>query len=130
MKLCLFTRYTCLLGTSCKYSNVRLLSTKINSKKVEQNLSNPNEKLVKVAVIGVPNAGKSTFINNLINHRVRPLHSMLRNTQTQELGNFFYFPGLSHIQQSPHHPQLVEGNHRAPKLANRSLRHTRPGVAE
>lgn len=30
-----------------------------------------NEKLVKVAIIGVPNAGKSTFINNLIDHRVR-----------------------------------------------------------
>lgn len=29
-----------------------------------------NEKLIKVAIVGVPNAGKSTFINNLINHRV------------------------------------------------------------
>lgn len=29
-----------------------------------------NEKLVKVAIVGVPNAGKSTFINNLLNHRV------------------------------------------------------------
>lgn len=29
-----------------------------------------NEKLVKIAVIGTPNAGKSTFINNLLNHRV------------------------------------------------------------
>lgn len=31
---------------------------------------NKKEKLIKVAVVGVPNAGKSTFINNLINHRV------------------------------------------------------------
>lgn len=31
---------------------------------------NKNEKLIRVAVVGVPNAGKSTFINNLINHRV------------------------------------------------------------
>lgn len=29
-----------------------------------------NERLIKVAVIGIPNAGKSTFINNLIDHRV------------------------------------------------------------
>lgn len=28
------------------------------------------QKLVKVAIVGVPNAGKSTFINNLIDHRV------------------------------------------------------------
>lgn len=29
-----------------------------------------DKKSLNVAVIGVPNAGKSTFINNLINHRV------------------------------------------------------------
>ena len=29
------------------------------------------QRSLQVAVIGVPNAGKSTFINNLINHRVR-----------------------------------------------------------
>lgn len=28
------------------------------------------QKTLSIAVIGVPNAGKSTFINNLINHRV------------------------------------------------------------
>lgn len=28
------------------------------------------QKTLSVAVIGVPNVGKSTFINNLINHRV------------------------------------------------------------
>lgn len=41
--------------------------------KVSQNLENKpvrNEKLVKIAIIGAPNAGKSTFINNLLNHRV------------------------------------------------------------
>lgn len=32
-----------------------------------------NEKLVKVAIIGVPNVGKSTFINNLIDHRVKTI---------------------------------------------------------
>lgn len=42
-----------------------------------------NEKLVKIAVIGTPNAGKSTFINNLLNHRVSgtelPLNQSLCN---------------------------------------------------
>ncbi|XP_050323173.1 GTPase Era, mitochondrial [Bactrocera neohumeralis] len=34
-----------------------------------------------VAVIGVPNAGKSTFINNLINHRVCPTSSKVHTTR-------------------------------------------------
>lgn len=29
-----------------------------------------NQKLNKIAIIGLPNAGKSTFINSLISHRV------------------------------------------------------------
>lgn len=29
-----------------------------------------NEKLIKIAIIGVPNAGKSTLINSLVDHRV------------------------------------------------------------
>lgn len=42
------------------------------SEKVEHKEPKPNqnEKLVKVAIIGTPNAGKSTFINSLVNHRV------------------------------------------------------------
>lgn len=34
----------------------------------EQNIA--QQKSLSIAIIGVPNAGKSTFINNLINHRV------------------------------------------------------------
>ncbi|XP_036333288.1 GTPase Era, mitochondrial [Rhagoletis pomonella] len=34
-----------------------------------------------IAVIGVPNAGKSTFINNLINHRVCPTSSKVHTTR-------------------------------------------------
>lgn len=44
-----------------------LTKTSSNSK---SQLQIKNEKLIKIAIIGVPNAGKSTFINNLINHRV------------------------------------------------------------
>lgn len=33
-----------------------------------------SEKLIKVAIIGVPNAGKSTLINHLIDHRVSDLN--------------------------------------------------------
>ncbi|XP_067628498.1 GTPase Era, mitochondrial isoform X2 [Eurosta solidaginis] len=40
-----------------------------------------NQNSLHVAVIGVPNAGKSTFINNLINHRVCPTSSKVHTTR-------------------------------------------------
>lgn len=43
------------------------------SENVEVKPSKKNKKLLKIAVIGTPNAGKSTFINSLLNHRVRRL---------------------------------------------------------
>lgn len=52
---------------SAKYVFLRHMCT---NTKINQKLSNA-EKRVRVAIIGVPNAGKSTFINNLINHRVK-----------------------------------------------------------
>lgn len=37
----------------------------------QHEVGNPKQKhVIKVAVLGVPNAGKSTFINSLIRHRV------------------------------------------------------------
>ncbi|KAI8122540.1 hypothetical protein FF38_13402 [Lucilia cuprina] len=39
------------------------------------------QKSLSIAVIGVPNAGKSTFINNLINHRVCPTSSKVHTTR-------------------------------------------------
>lgn len=40
------------------------------------NSPNPNceTRILKVAIIGLPNAGKSTFINNLVDRRVRNLN--------------------------------------------------------
>ncbi|KAL5286832.1 ERAL1 family protein [Megaselia abdita] len=44
--------------------------------------SNENsEKSLNVAVIGMPNAGKSTFINNLISHRVCPTSRKVHTTR-------------------------------------------------
>ncbi|XP_005189160.1 GTPase Era, mitochondrial [Musca domestica] len=45
----------------------------------EQKLS--EQKSLNIAVIGVPNAGKSTFINNIINHRVCPTSSKVHTTR-------------------------------------------------
>ncbi|XP_055597050.1 GTPase Era, mitochondrial-like [Uranotaenia lowii] len=39
------------------------------------------ERLIKVAIIGVPNAGKSTLINHLINHRVCPTSMKVHTTR-------------------------------------------------
>lgn len=39
------------------------------------------EKIIKVAIIGAPNAGKSTFINNLIDHRVCPTSNKVHTTR-------------------------------------------------
>lgn len=45
----------------------RYCSTKPSRKEDHETM----EKLVKVAIIGVPNVGKSTFINQIMQHRVR-----------------------------------------------------------
>lgn len=55
------------------YPEIRFFCTEITEKietKSADTLNLTSEKLVKVAIIGVPNVGKSTFINNLIDHRV------------------------------------------------------------
>ncbi|XP_059608728.1 GTPase Era, mitochondrial-like isoform X2 [Phlebotomus argentipes] len=64
----------------------------------------PNaQKLIKVAIIGVPNAGKSTFINKIVNHRICPTSSKVHTTRaasraiTVQKGAqmiFFDTPGL------------------------------------
>lgn len=41
-----------------------------------------NEKVVKIAVIGTPNAGKSTFINNFLNHRLCAASEKVHTTVT------------------------------------------------
>lgn len=48
-------------------------------------MNRDHEKLIKIAIVGVPNAGKSTFINNLINHRVRNAPSDLCSHPTKNM---------------------------------------------
>ncbi|EDW31319.1 GL11028 [Drosophila persimilis] len=50
-------------------------STKNINKSVDQQMS------LHIAVIGVPNVGKSTFINNIINHRVCPTSAKVHTTR-------------------------------------------------
>lgn len=66
----------------------RNFSTKPSSEHVpaEQQQQRPDsttsEKLIKVAIIGVPNAGKSTLINHLIDHRVCPTSMKVHTTRS------------------------------------------------
>lgn len=48
----------------------RSFSAKFSENVSDRKEPQSNEKLIKVAIIGVPNAGKSTLINHLIDHRV------------------------------------------------------------
>ncbi|KAH8289004.1 hypothetical protein KR054_010282 [Drosophila jambulina] len=43
--------------------------------------SNQEQRSLHIAVIGVPNVGKSTFINNIINHRVCPTSAKVHTTR-------------------------------------------------
>lgn len=55
----------------------RKLSTKVqNATEITETLPKDDieTKLLKVAVIGVPNSGKSTFINHLMDRKVRVLY--------------------------------------------------------
>ncbi len=49
-------------------TSVRWFSSEVSCKEREK--IDTNEKLVKVSIIGLPNSGKSTFINMLVQHRV------------------------------------------------------------
>lgn len=55
---------------------IRTITT-ANAKHVPES----KEKIIKVAIIGAPNAGKSTFINNLIDHRICPTSNKVHTTR-------------------------------------------------
>lgn len=42
-----------------------------DTEKANNNNAQQQQRSLHIAVIGVPNVGKSTFINNITNHRVR-----------------------------------------------------------
>lgn len=51
--------------------------------KDEDNTLDSKEKIIKVAIIGAPNAGKSSFINTITNHRICPTSRKVHTTLTQ-----------------------------------------------
>lgn len=53
--------------------SLRLFNTRVEEAQHECEVipeNETNQKLLKLAVIGLPNAGKSTFINNLMDRKV------------------------------------------------------------
>ncbi|KAB0793868.1 hypothetical protein PPYR_13488 [Photinus pyralis] len=62
---------------------IRKCNTLQNSAYKEHENSHESQSLVKVAVIGMPNAGKSTFINYLMDRKVCPTSSKVHTTRTK-----------------------------------------------
>lgn len=57
------------------------LRTVVTAASATSNQPESKEKIIKVAIIGAPNAGKSTFINTLIDHRVCPTSNKVHTTR-------------------------------------------------
>ncbi|ALC41055.1 CG7488 [Drosophila busckii] len=84
------------LLNSNKLRSVRSLSasTQINGEKALStepppdtvNNEDAQQKTLHIAVIGVPNVGKSTFINNVVNHRVCPTSAKVHTTRKATTG--------------------------------------------
>lgn len=67
------------------------------------------EKIIKVAIIGAPNAGKSSFINTITNHRICPTSRKVHTTLTQSANIYnkdhtqmilFDTPGLTTVNEN------------------------------
>jgi small GTP-binding protein len=48
--------------------------------------SSPDQRLLKVAIIGAPNAGKSTLLNRLVGWKVAPVSQKVHTTRNKTLG--------------------------------------------
>lgn len=67
------------------------------------------EKIIKVAIIGAPNAGKSSFINTITNHRICPTSRKVHTTLSQSTNIYnkdktqmilFDTPGLTTVKEN------------------------------
>ncbi|XP_004529972.1 GTPase Era, mitochondrial [Ceratitis capitata] len=68
-------------STAKNSSNVPAANATERISHEQKTQSQRSQNSLHIAVIGVPNAGKSTFINNLINHRVCPTSSKVHTTR-------------------------------------------------
>lgn len=64
-----------------RWSLVKSVQSRFYSSSPKEKPTENNEKSLNVAVIGMPNAGKSTFINTLINHKVCPTSRKVHTTR-------------------------------------------------
>ncbi|XP_031632929.1 GTPase Era, mitochondrial [Contarinia nasturtii] len=90
---------------SKKSKNISEIETKSDNE-IE---NNDKEKTIKVAIIGAPNAGKSSFINTITNHRICPIsrkvHTTLEQSETimsrkKTQMIFFDTPGLTTVNEN------------------------------
>jgi 50S ribosomal subunit-associated GTPase HflX len=85
--------------------NVNLLNIQLRrfsaSRPSRKTIEEAQEKSIKVAIIGLPNSGKSTLINSIMDLRVR-LKLQLR----EQLAKLLFVLGLRNIGQGSHNDRL------------------------
>ena len=58
----------------------------LENQKIGRNPAPPNAKYLKVSVVGIPNAGKSTLVNQLIGSNICPYSEKVHTTRENALG--------------------------------------------
>ncbi|XP_045476313.1 GTPase Era, mitochondrial [Harmonia axyridis] len=78
------------LKPSCNFGNIQLILRFLRTapKEIVTVEETPKTKLLKVSIIGMPNAGKSTLINALMDRKVCPVSSKVHTTKKRSVAIF------------------------------------------
>lgn len=82
------------------------------------------EKTIRVAVIGAPNAGKSSFINAITDHRVSNSSNIITKTKKPIENISHSLSDLSDITQSAHNTRLLPYHLQQRQVPDGSVRYT------
>lgn len=104
-KYCGISLITCQRQFSCKPESIGDTEPTTTEKNNDED-SKKSEKIIKVAVIGVPNSGKSSFINHFVNRKVNKFifNASVNFKRLKML--LCFFSGLSNITQSAYNTNI------------------------